>query len=213
MIKTIELRKHVNIRENITSDQYVCGQVCNEYKNLNIENKIVMDIGGNIGAFAVYSVLRNCKTCISYEPDQENYNLFLKNTEKYSNVISNYGAITTSLQKEINFYETTGSARDGFSIIPFRGRKVVTVPSFNFKEELEKYRPECIKMDVEGAEFQLLEEKLPDYVKEFVVEIHFSKKEFRMRFPEIISQFADWECIITPKDTGKSFHTLGHWRR
>lgn len=213
-MKSSELKKYVSLREDVTSDQYVCGQVCGEYKKLPIKDRVVLDLGGNIGAFAVYASLLGCKQCISYEPDVDNYNLLQTNTRSYSNIIIHQAAVITKSADAVRFYKTTGSAKDGYSIIPFRGRVESVVPAVSFKSVLEKYKPSTIKMDIEGAEFDLLiENDLPAYVKDIIVEIHFSKKEFREKYHTLVSRFKNWNVIIQPKVTEKNFHTLGQWSR
>lgn len=210
---TKELKQFVNLRPEVTSDQYVCQEICGEYKLLPIKDKVVMDIGGNIGAFSVYAALHGATTVINYEPEESNFKQLLINTNPFSNVINNNAAITTADADTINFYLTNGLAKDGFSIIEFRGRKKVTVNNLNFYNELEKYKPQSIKMDVEGAEFSLLQTPLPHYVKDIVVEIHFSKKEFRHIFNNFIKVFDNWECVKLPKETGTNFHTLAQYTR
>lgn len=208
-----QLKQYVTLRPEVTSDQYVCAEVCGEYKRLPMLNKTVMDIGGNIGAFAVYAALNGAKQVITYEPEQENFNQLKLNCSKYSNIIQHQAAIVSGENKIINFYLTNGKAKDGFSIIPFKGRRVVECQAFNFHEQLQLHKPESIKMDVEGAEFELLSKPLPEFVKDIVVEIHFNKRIFRSMFEQLIQTFAEWNCIVQPKQTGTNFHTLAQYNR
>lgn len=176
-MKSSELKKYLKLRETVTSDHYGYAQVCSEYKKLPIKNRIVLDLGGNIGAFAVYSALMQCKQCYSFEPDLENFKFLVENTKMYENIKCIRAAVTSNNDKDVCFFETTGKARDGFSIIPFKGRIPVKVPAVNFKNILQEYKPETIKMDIEGAEYELIEKvELPDFVTDIVMEIHFSKK-------------------------------------
>lgn len=210
---TKQLKEKVILRPEVTSDQYVCAEVCGEYKHLPLADKIVMDIGANIGAFAVYATLNGAKQVICYEPETQNFTQLKLNCSKYSNVIQHQAAIVDGENQVIDFYLTNGKAKDGYSIIPFKGRTVVQCQAFNFHEQLELHKPESIKMDVEGAEFELLAKPLPDFVKSIVVEIHFNKRVFRERFDDLIKNFADWDCVIKPKQTGTNFHTLAQYNR
>ena len=55
-MKAAELKKLITTRPDCTSDQYVCQQVCGEYKRLPFKGRTVFDLGANIGAFAVYAM-------------------------------------------------------------------------------------------------------------------------------------------------------------
>lgn len=212
-MKSAELKQYVRLRPEVTSDQYVCGQVCGEYRDLTIYGNVVMDLGGNIGAFSVYAALRGASKVVTYEPEESNYSLLLENVDAHPVVVPHRGAVVLEDVDEVSFYLTNGAARDGFSTVPFNGRREVRVPAFCFKTEMKKHRPRAIKMDVEGGEFSLLTEEIPDFVKEIVVEIHFSKKKFREEYEGLVSRFSDWNVIRAPKQTGKNFHTLAHWSR
>lgn len=212
-MKTSELKQHISIREGVTSDEYVCGQVVGEYKHLPIKDRIVMDAGSNIGAFTTYAILEGAKQVIAFEPEDSNYKQWELNCLKYNNAIGHKGALTMSNDGHVSFYLTNGKAKDGYSVVSFKGRTEVEVTNYNFHEQLEKYRPSVIKMDIEGAEFELLSEPLPEYVTDIIVEIHFSKRAFREQLPDIENIFSDWKCIIKPKNTGKNFHTLAQYTR
>lgn len=215
IITTKELTSRMKLREGVTSDQYVCAEVCGEYKHLPVEGKTVMDIGGNIGAFSKYAVMKGANKVITYEPSAENFIQLLKNIQDEENVIPVYAALIDNDDLQTNFYLTNGLAKDGYSTIEFRGRRKVVTPALNFYKEIEKYKPHSIKMDIEGGEFYLLNNPLPTCIESIVVEIHFSKKYFRDSFTTITNSFPsqEWECIIQPKQTGKNFHTLAQYNR
>lgn len=47
-----------------------------------ISEKIVIDLGANIGAFSIYAKLLRAKKIYAYEPQTENYNLMINNIKK-----------------------------------------------------------------------------------------------------------------------------------
>ena len=51
------------------------------YENLPIQNKIVVDIGANIGDSAVYFALKGARKVIALEPFPKSYKMGKKNTE------------------------------------------------------------------------------------------------------------------------------------
>jgi len=210
-----QLRQHVHIREGVPSDDYGFPTIIGDYKNMNLKGKTVMDLGGNIGAFAVLACLEGCHEVHTYEPDAGNFELLVRNTAPFADKVWTYDAavVADEEQTEVTFYRTTGASQDGHSTIPFRGRTEVTVPALNFYNELMRIEPDVVKMDIEGEEWFLLAEPLPHFVKEIVVELHFSKKAFRESFEDIVAMFSNWTAVREPKNTGKNFHTIGHWRR
>lgn len=208
-----ELEQLLYLRPEVTSDHYVCGQVVSEYKYLNLDGKRVFDIGGSIGAFSVYAYLMGATEIFTYEPDPYNFNSLEINTSNLENIHIFEGAMIYEKQERTKFYLTKGLARDGFSTIKFKDRDEIEVKAYNFQEELQTKMPQVIKMDIEGGEFDLLIKSLPKFVEEIVVEIHFSKPMFRTLFKYIEYIFRDWETVIKPKENGKNFHTLAHWRR
>jgi FkbM family methyltransferase len=217
MISKEELRKHlIHRRPEVTSDAD-WGQltVIQEYKHLPITGKRVMDIGGNIGAMAVRCALEKCELVVSYEPEPANYDLLEKNTRPFANVLPVNAAVTNDPSgRMIDLWLTNTRTMGSCSIIPFRGRTPKKVKTINFQEELERHRFQSIKMDCEGAEWYLLAMEIPPYVKDIVAELHFTKKEWRNpTFGMIMGKFSEWDLIHKPKDTGKNFHTLVHWRR
>ena len=69
-------------------------------------------------------------------------------------------------------------------------------------------------MDCEGAEYELLQEDLPQFVKKITLEIHLNKKEWRYhKAKKLIDKFQNWNCKIAPKIGDKNWHTLGAWYR
>jgi hypothetical protein len=51
--------------------------------------------------------------------------------------------------------------------------QTMTVNTVRFWEELERVRPSILKMDIEGAEWEILEgREIPDFVKALFIEVH-----------------------------------------
>jgi len=217
MITRKILAEHVKVRPGVTSDPYVIAEVVSQYKELNLQGRRVLDLGGNIGAFAVYAALRGCSYCATYEPEQDNFDQLLLNTSPFPVIEAFRHAVVSEVPKsgEISFYLTTGNDAGGYSAVPFRGRIEVKVPAVSFEEVLRLAKPDVIKFDIEGGEYDLLEgiKKFPACVKEIIAEIHFNKKEFRGKEELFRERTVGWEEVKSPKQTGKNWHTLGHWRR
>mgnify|MGYP000029341664 FL=1 len=148
------------IRDN-KSDEWVIREVIDPktyQKALNInKNDIVLDLGLNIGAYCVFWGYK-AKECYAYEPEIENFNIAVKNVElnKLKNCYLFNTAVVGHTDKTMNFYVGLGERKDGHSILPFRGREKVTVNCENINDILEKTKANKIKIDIEGAEYEVI---------------------------------------------------------
>lgn len=120
-------------------------------KFLNKESSVVWDIGGNIGyhtlAFSLYS-----KTVYSFEPNNDNYELLVRNTLHKNNVI-NYNVAVSDIdgRGHINTFNKNISGNYGECKISDEGQDIKLVKLDNL--DIEK--PDLIKIDVEGHEYQV----------------------------------------------------------
>ena len=205
-------------RPGVTSDED-WGQltVIKEYEHLPIEGKTLLDVGGNIGAFACRAAMEGCKKVITFEPHPDNFHLLSLNTYPWAEVVSPmHAALVTHDQKEVDLWLTNERTMGSCSTTEFRGRTKITVPAHNFGLTLYLYQPDGIKMDCEGAEWDLLTTLLPPCVKDVAAELHFTKKMWREKsLPQVMLVMAGqgFEFIRHPVNTGKNFHTIAHWRR
>jgi len=220
MITRDELRAHLTHRRpGVTSDED-WGQltVITEYKDLPIEGKRVMDVGGNIGAFAIRASLEGCELVKTYEPEHDNFHTLTQHVKGLSNVEICNAALTNDPTGTPKKLWLTGTGTMGScSTTEFRGRTPINIVTINFMEELEKYEFTSIKMDCEGEEWALLgENTLPMYVTDVVAELHFTKRYWReQHYPSLLRHMRHqgfYEHKM-PKSTGKNFHTIAHWRR
>ena len=209
--------KKLIIREN-TLDEYICNEIISSYGHLQFENNIIMDVGACFGAFTYYALLKDCKFIYSYEPVVENYELLVENTKEYDNIQCRNVALVKANQFEnkILFYPGSGKNKGIGSFVKYRGREEIVVNSIDFYDELNRIKPDIIKMDIEGGEYSLISEPLPSFVKEFVVELHLNRKIWRtVEAKRIISYFneTEWNIVKNPKITKGNWTTLGSWVR
>lgn len=88
-------------------------------------------------------------------------------------------AVTRKEEKEALLYVNTHRNQGMNTLLPTRGRIEVKVTCVTFKELLDTYTPDTIKMDIEGMEYDLLKVALPTCVKSIAVEYHFNKAFIR----------------------------------
>lgn len=210
----MKMHKGVYVREG-TYDSYVVNEIERCYGQLDVRDKVVFDIGANIGAFTVWALDHGASYVHAFEPLPTNYNMLLTNTHKRERVETYEFAVARDTGRIDLFYVENGKNPGNTSQHVQRGRQCISVLSVGFQNMLDVHRPEVLKIDVEGAEYDwLYGDKLPDYVKQVAVELHLTKKEWRESDAHALNvSFDKWECLRQPKLDGGNWQTMGVWRR
>jgi len=167
-------------REN-TMDKFIVSEMSRygDYEHIwNIcKGLTILDIGGNIGAFAYTAFEYGAKEVISYEPDIDNFNLLVKNSKGIcvNKAITEHGG-------KVKFYINPGVNKGTHSTIPLNkdGVKEVIVESDALVDVLHKYRPDILKIDIEGGEYSLSSTlaNLPDFIKHIAIEFDTGKGDW-----------------------------------
>lgn len=143
----------------VLSDVFI---VC-EYDLLNIiEDSIVFDIGANIGAYSVRIHNNRCKI-VAVEPSSQNFILLKRNIEhnKINNVLLIYKALSDK-NGYIEFYDDKSSGASSSLVKHNNNMNSYNVESIRLDDLIEQYKINvkgkkiCIKLDVEGAELDIL---------------------------------------------------------
>ena len=158
------------------------------------ENEKWLDLGGNIGTFSLLCLARNAKV-ISYEPEKENFNLMKKNIKLNFPSTNNVKFVNEAVgikTGKTELYLCKGDYNKyRHTIYKKKGRDSITIPIKSIKSVLSKTRVNCIKMDIEGAEIDILEFLTPsDYkkygIKKMVFEYSFDIDNSIPRFLKIM---------------------------
>ena len=144
-----------------------------------LENDIIIDVGAHIGLFTLY-VSQFCKKgkIFSFEPVIENYKLLLENIHlnKIENVIIVKKAVSGENKKVKIYLSEDQAAHSTYS----QGDKFIETESISLKEIIDiNSIQKCnfLKMDCEGAEYDILKFVPDEYFKNIVkigMEYHFS---------------------------------------
>ncbi len=198
-----------------TYDSYVVNEISRSYGMLDVKGKTVFDVGANIGAFTVWASNQGASLVVAFEPEPYNFEMLQLNVFELKSYATHQIALTTGDDNNAELWIAPSGKNPGnSSLTQRRGRIPVRVSTGNFYYMLEQYRPEIIKMDVEGAEFDLLEYGLPDYVKQIAMEVHLNDRDLFDAAPGLLTQFKNWECIKEPVlDNDRLWQTLGAWKR
>lgn len=171
------------------------------------QNDIVFDVGANIGAFAV-RVAPFVQTVHSFEPDSDNYSLAKENLalNNISNVHLHDHALIASDATTIDFFINTKTNKGAHSCLPIRGREKVTIQAKRFSSLVRQLKPTIIKMDIEGAEWDILTANDTDWssVRSFIFEWHPNVvKDKNFKKLDILEDIlrTHFNTVITPKRT------------
>jgi FkbM family methyltransferase len=176
---------------------------------------VVLDVGGNVGAFARHAALAGAKMVVTIEPEQSNFECLLANTEGLPNVVAIRGCLGLEAG-ECDIWLSAGGRNPGnTSQTQRRGRFAQRVPVVALSEIMTRFRPESVKLDCEGAEYVIGRAALlPDHVRDVVAEVHisgFGVDRAQAFCQEYIA--AGWRTTREPKITPTLWHTLGGWTR
>ena len=174
------------------------------------QDDVVLDLGMHIGTFSVYAC-RVAGLVIGVEPNIENYRIAEMNLEE-NHLNNNFlyrSAVVGDDRETAQFFLNRKRGKDGHSLIEKRGRERVEVPCVNISALIEKHKPTKIKMDIEGAEVEVLRSADLSGVEGIVIEYHrifLGDKENRY-YNEIqdrlVDQF-DWMRATRPN----GFHSM-----
>jgi len=155
---------------------------------------IVVDIGGNIGAFAIFAA-RRAAHVVSVEPDRDNLRLFYENLHlnRVLNVSVCEGAVS-GCSGQVSFFKS----RDGGTFHTTVADRLpdaesLPVPAISLADLWSKYqiqRCDLLKIDCEGAEFEIIRNASLDVlrtIRQVAMEYHTTRAEVRR---ELIDRFA-----------------------
>jgi FkbM family methyltransferase len=148
----------------------------NPFKQLPVPpNATVMDCGSFIGTFAAAALEQGAVHVTCYEAAPKNAELLRENMARYVDRVTIVQAALIATNDEIATLTMSGFSGAN-SILPSTTRmKSVQVKTVNFRRELLSIRPQMLKLDIEGAEYDLLASLRPgdlSSVESLFIEFH-----------------------------------------
>ena len=185
----------------------------NDKTNYN-KNDIVLDVGGNIGAFST-RVSREVKQVISYEPEVENFALAQKNftVNNVTNVTMHNYALVSNDDPTLTFYVNKLKNKGMHSILEINGRDAVTINCRRFSTALKESNANKVKLDVEGAEWSIFNNDDIDWsnVENIVMEWHqqMLKDKDQSKFDWVVNYLGKhFKTVEAPRPTLKSWVSM-----
>jgi FkbM family methyltransferase len=169
------------------------------YSEIDTAGKVVLDLGANIGGFARMALQKGAKQVIALEPCPCNFQLLEINVPNSFNINA---AVSEEDSKDVVFHYA-GSKRNSVSSSTMLRRNAsgitISVPGLSFSGLLEKYKPEILKIDIEGKEYDILDsiQKIPDFVEVVGIEFHNTRKPYS-EYPSRFFPETSWKKVEHP---------------
>jgi FkbM family methyltransferase len=122
---------------------------------------VVLDIGGNIGLFAVYAALSGARKVYAFEPNREAYRHMLENISRngLQTVIVPHNYAVTSKSDEVVAIPKGASPQNRITYGPASNDEYESVHTICVDDIVEQEGISCVhllKMDCEGSEYDIL---------------------------------------------------------
>ncbi|WP_371504454.1 FkbM family methyltransferase [Nitrosopumilus adriaticus] len=159
------------------------------------ENDIIIDIGAHIGLFCLYTS-QYCKNgkVFCYEPIKKNFDILTENLElnNIKNIIPFNSAVSNQNNKTKIFLNSDDSAHSIFD----SGKDSIYVKSTTIKsifDENEIENCNLLKLDCEGAEYQIIDSITPEYytkIDKIIIEYHMATKNLEL-YKKLLEKLVD----------------------
>lgn len=117
-------------------------------------SKVILDAGANIGAFSVYATLKSNAYILSVEPENDNFSLLTRNTQKYGLVkplhfgIWSHSASLQIVQSETGYW--------GYTVEECGTGDICALSINDIIVEYNIDKIDILKVDIEGSEIEML---------------------------------------------------------
>tara|TARA_R110002096_G_scaffold184699_2_gene363285 strand:+ start:530 stop:1222 length:693 start_codon:yes stop_codon:yes gene_type:complete len=171
-----EYKKFLGAVERVDSD--MIGESITNYliQDVDYTDKVCLDLGANVGGFSKIAMDFGASKVISVECDPRNFNMLSDSFAESENVELIHGAITASLDETVKIYKNNSQKNHcSTSIIKKKNnqfKEYDEVRCINFNDLVEIHKPDIIKIDIEGAEYQIIEDVLAYYPDVLFIEMH-----------------------------------------
>lgn len=157
------------------------------------------DIGANVGAFTYRNQLEGIETH-SYEPEPSNFGCLLVNS--VTPELCYQAAVTSDDRGEVDLYMSK-SEWNHTICRAVRGRKSIKVPTISFMEATKGC--DCIKMDIEGGEFDILDNCDLSGFKKIVIAYHINHDHSRANLERRLQKLREHYKVQTTKYPDKDY--------
>jgi FkbM family methyltransferase len=190
------------IENSEPTDEYIIDQTPREYNCISsfLPDAKVLDIGAHIGCFSVMALQLGATQVVSVEPVPISAEHLRKNTQfaKDRSIVIEAAAVggddETVTLRWLNTTWRSRPPKDNRRQWHGRDYQFATVKTVRFKDLLNEHKPNVIKIDCEGAEYDMLESItiMPECVNTFTAEWHDFAPDAYRRYDECIYRLRTW---------------------
>ena len=198
-----------------TADESIAKSAPREYSSLLLRDRVVLDVGANIGSFTRHAALSGAKLVVAIEPEESNFTCLQKNAGDLENVLLLRGCLGVLGGETEIFIAPSGKNPGNTTQTPRRGRHAQRVMCWSISDIMSKYKPESVKLDCEGAEYTIgWPHMMSSTVDIVAAEIHIQGFGIEMA-TEFAKSYTDagWIGLQAPSLRASNWHTLGAWQR
>jgi FkbM family methyltransferase len=176
----------------------------------------IIDCGANIGmAILYFKMLYPKASVLAFEPNPSVFELLKKNIE--ANNLQDVVLVNTalsSLEGTTEFYFGDSMGTLSGSLMQERGGGTkIQIKTEKLSKYLSNKKPDLIKIDVEGAEFEILKDlidtKTIQQASNYLVEYHHKINDQKSKFSEFLNPF---ETNGFEYNIRTNFHQKGHFQ-
>lgn len=144
---------------------------------------VLLDLGANIGAVSRAFLARGVEHVVAVEPEPRNFELLLRNTASHHGRVTAIEAAVARRSGVRPLWLSPTSNHGMHSLAVRQSARRRLVRCLTLDELLQAYAPTLLKIDVEGAEYELLAPlgALPPSVRGIAMELHFDRPSWRRR--------------------------------
>ena len=160
------------------------------HRKLPVSGRTVLDLGANIGAVAYFMLKQGAARVVAVEPDPDNLvvlRLNLNGCVEAGQAVIVPAAVAAETGLTATLWKNQGLNKGMHSLVKRRGRTAVNVTTVALTDLLETYKPEAVKIDIEGFEYVILGLDhsfiWPEYVKALSVEWHHNDAKQKNDWP------------------------------
>ena len=136
-------------------------------------------MGANIGLSALFSIKKFPDArLVAVEPDAVNFSIMEKNLEKFSKSVSLLQAAIWPTDGEVSLVEEDGNHVSlgawGYHTEASNGKSALSVKAVSIPTIMKQYDMDFVdilKVDIEGAEYELFEKNYEDWIDKVVLVI------------------------------------------
>lgn len=171
-----EYKKFLGAVERVDSDMIGESIVNYLIPEVDYTDKVCLDLGANVGGFSKIAMDFGASKVIAVECDPRNFDMLAESFEDSENVELIHGAVSGLEEDTIKIYKNNSQKNHcSTSIIKKKNnqfKEYSEVANVRFNDLVAKYSPDIIKIDIEGAEYDILEDVLSYYPDVLFIEMH-----------------------------------------